>query len=78
MRLVTENIPVQVATINLTKENYLHWYATITIGITGHGRIGYVNGKKKQPSKNDLMWTTWYLEDNHIKTWIVDSISTDI
>ncbi|KAF3782552.1 hypothetical protein EJ110_NYTH16693 [Nymphaea thermarum] len=41
-----ENFSIQVTTIRLTKENYLQWSATITMGIAGRGRIAYVNGRK--------------------------------
>ncbi|KAF3771801.1 hypothetical protein EJ110_NYTH59513 [Nymphaea thermarum] len=44
-----ENVLVQVTTIRLTKENYLKWYAAITMGIAGRGRIAYVNGSKVEP-----------------------------
>lgn len=39
--------------MKLTKENYLHWTATITMGIASKGLIEYINGKKRQPNKND-------------------------
>uniref|UniRef100_A0A5K1AIL7 Uncharacterized protein n=1 Tax=Nymphaea colorata TaxID=210225 RepID=A0A5K1AIL7_9MAGN len=44
-----ENIPIQVTTIRLTKENYLQCSAAITMGIAGRGRIAYVNGRKIKP-----------------------------
>ncbi|KAF3771833.1 hypothetical protein EJ110_NYTH59407, partial [Nymphaea thermarum] len=50
----TENIPVQVTTIRLTKENYLQWSAAITMGIAGRGRIAYVNGRKTEPVETNF------------------------
>ncbi|KAF3782555.1 CHROMATIN REMODELING 25 protein [Nymphaea thermarum] len=41
----TDNVPVQVTTIQLNKENYLRWSAAITMGIAGRC-IAYVNGRK--------------------------------
>ncbi|KAF3771728.1 hypothetical protein EJ110_NYTH59709, partial [Nymphaea thermarum] len=74
----TENIPVQVATIRLTKENYLQWSTAITMGIAGRGRIAYVNGRKVEPVETSVAWDTWFLEDNQVKTWIVNSVSSNI
>ncbi|KAF3778517.1 hypothetical protein EJ110_NYTH43311 [Nymphaea thermarum] len=62
----TENI--QVTTICLTKDNYLQWYAAITMGIAGSGRIAYVNGKKVEPPKTSPALDTWFLEDNQVPT----------
>ncbi|KAF3776077.1 hypothetical protein EJ110_NYTH49167 [Nymphaea thermarum] len=74
----TENFPVQVTTIWLTKENYLQWSAAITMGIAGRGRIAYVNERKVEPVATSAAWDTWFLEDNQVKTWIVNFVSSDI
>ncbi|KAF3776818.1 hypothetical protein EJ110_NYTH46961 [Nymphaea thermarum] len=74
----TESVPVQVTTIRLTKENYLKWSAAITMGIAGRCRIAYVNESKVEPVANSMTWDTWFLEDNQVKTWIVNSVSSDI
>ncbi|KAF3776401.1 hypothetical protein EJ110_NYTH42995 [Nymphaea thermarum] len=74
----TDHVPVQVTTIQLTKENYSRWSAAITMGIAGRGRIAYVNGRKVEPAEDSLAWDTWFLEDNQVKTWIVNSVSPDI
>ncbi|KAF3775984.1 hypothetical protein EJ110_NYTH49154, partial [Nymphaea thermarum] len=74
----TESVPIQVTTICLTKENYLKWSVAITMGIAGRCRIAYVNGSKVEPATNRMAWDTWFLEDNQAKTWIVNSVSSDI
>ncbi|KAF3775082.1 hypothetical protein EJ110_NYTH51389 [Nymphaea thermarum] len=74
----TDHVPVQVTTIQLTKENYSRWSPAITMGIVGRGRIAYVNGRKVEPAADSMAWDTWFLEDNQVKTWIVNSVSPDI
>ncbi|KAF3784882.1 hypothetical protein EJ110_NYTH27542 [Nymphaea thermarum] len=74
----TENVPVQVITIRLTKENYLQWSVAISMGIAGQGRIAYVNGRKVEPVETSAAWDIWFLEGNQVKTWIVNSVSSDI
>ncbi|KAF3777416.1 hypothetical protein EJ110_NYTH45839 [Nymphaea thermarum] len=74
----TENVPIQVTSIRLTKDNYLSWSATLEIDITSRGRLSYITGDKPAPSKSDPQWATWALEDSHVKVWIISSVSSDI
>ncbi|KAF3773186.1 hypothetical protein EJ110_NYTH55910, partial [Nymphaea thermarum] len=73
-----DNVPVQVTTIQLNKENYLQWSAAITVGIAGRGRIAYVNGIKVEPVEGSIACDMWYLEDNQVKMWIINSVSSEI
>ncbi|KAF3773647.1 hypothetical protein EJ110_NYTH54905 [Nymphaea thermarum] len=74
----TDHVSVQVTTIQLTKENYSRWSPAITMGIARRGRIAYVNGRKVEPAADSMAWDTWFLEDNQVKTWIVNSVSPEI
>ncbi|KAF3784903.1 hypothetical protein EJ110_NYTH27595 [Nymphaea thermarum] len=73
-----ENVPIQVTSIRLTKDNYLSWSAALEIGITSRGRLSYITGDKPAPLKSDPQWATWALEDNQVKVWIISSVSSDI
>ncbi|KAF3772395.1 hypothetical protein EJ110_NYTH58079 [Nymphaea thermarum] len=77
-RLKTENVPIQVTSIRLTKDNYLSWSAALEIGITRRGRLSYITGDKPAPPKSDPHWETWALEDSQVKVWIISSVSSDI
>ncbi|KAF3773073.1 Metal tolerance protein C4 [Nymphaea thermarum] len=59
----SENVPVQVTSIQLNKDN-LSWSAALEIGITSRGRLPYITGEKPAPSKTDPGWATWALEDS--------------
>ncbi|KAF3782822.1 hypothetical protein EJ110_NYTH33586 [Nymphaea thermarum] len=74
----SENVPVQVTSIRLNKDNYLSWSAALEIGITSRGRLPYITGEKPAPSKTDPGWATWALEDSQVKVWIISSVSADI
>ncbi|KAF3783750.1 hypothetical protein EJ110_NYTH31422 [Nymphaea thermarum] len=74
----SENLPVQVTPIRLTKDNYLSWSAALEIGITSRGRLLYITGDKPAPSKTDPQWANWALEDSQVKVWIISSVSADI
>ncbi|KAF3771838.1 hypothetical protein EJ110_NYTH59397, partial [Nymphaea thermarum] len=60
----SENVPVQVTPIRLTKDNYLSWSVALEIGITSRGRLPYITGDKPAPSKTDPQWANWALEDS--------------
>ncbi|KAF3779044.1 hypothetical protein EJ110_NYTH34976 [Nymphaea thermarum] len=47
----SENVPVQVITLCLTKENYFTWSAAMTMGIAGRGRIAYIDGRNPEPAR---------------------------
>ncbi|KAF3772361.1 hypothetical protein EJ110_NYTH58161 [Nymphaea thermarum] len=74
----SENVPVQVTSIRLNKDNYLSWSAALEIGITSRGRLPYITGERPAPSKTDPSWATWALEDSQVKVWIISSVSADI
>ncbi|KAF3786928.1 hypothetical protein EJ110_NYTH12847 [Nymphaea thermarum] len=74
----SENVPIQVTSIRLTKDNYLSWSAALEIEITSRGRLPYITGDKPAPSKSDPQWATWALEDSQVKVWIISSVSSDI
>ncbi|KAF3781165.1 hypothetical protein EJ110_NYTH37183 [Nymphaea thermarum] len=48
------------------------------MGIVGRGRVAYVNGRKIEPAETSVAWDIWFLEDNQVKTWIVNYVSSDI
>ncbi|KAF3772133.1 hypothetical protein EJ110_NYTH58666 [Nymphaea thermarum] len=73
-----ENVPLQVTSIRLTKDNYLSWSAALEIGITSRGRLSYITGDKPASLKSDPQWATWALEDSQVKVWIISSVSSDI
>ncbi|KAF3772619.1 hypothetical protein EJ110_NYTH57415 [Nymphaea thermarum] len=74
----TENVPMLVITLRLTKDNYFSWSPAMTMGIAGRGRMAYIDGSNPEPAKTSGVWHTWFLEDNQVKTWIVNSVSVEI
>ncbi|KAF3776059.1 hypothetical protein EJ110_NYTH48342, partial [Nymphaea thermarum] len=48
------------------------------MGIAARDRMTYIDGSNPEPARTSGVWRTWFLEDNQVKTWIVNSISPDI
>ncbi|KAF3773009.1 hypothetical protein EJ110_NYTH54393 [Nymphaea thermarum] len=74
----TENVPMQVINLRLTKENYFSWSPAMTMGIVARDRMTYIDGSNPEPARTSGVWHTWFLEDNQVKTWIVNSVSPEI
>ncbi|KAF3790593.1 hypothetical protein EJ110_NYTH16121 [Nymphaea thermarum] len=56
----------------------MQWSAAMSMGIAGRDRIAYINGRKIELNETNVAWDTWFLEDNQVKTWIVNSVSPEI
>ncbi|KAF3771478.1 hypothetical protein EJ110_NYTH59721 [Nymphaea thermarum] len=74
----TENVPMQVINLRLTKENYFSWSPAMTMGIAARDRMTYIDGSNPEPARTSGVWRTWFLEDNQVKTWIVNYVSLEI
>ncbi|KAF3771713.1 hypothetical protein EJ110_NYTH58676 [Nymphaea thermarum] len=70
----TENVPMQVINLRLTKEKYFSWSPAMTMRIAGRDRIAYIDGSTTEPARTSGVWRTWFLEDNQI----VNFVSADI
>ncbi|KAF3772180.1 hypothetical protein EJ110_NYTH58532 [Nymphaea thermarum] len=46
-----KNVPMQVITLRLTKENYFSWSPAMTMGIVGRGRMTYIDGSNPEPAR---------------------------
>lgn len=53
-KIRAENIHVQVTMVLLTKDNYLTWFAAITINIAGQGKYVYIAGLIPPLARTDL------------------------
>ncbi|KAF3771734.1 hypothetical protein EJ110_NYTH59702, partial [Nymphaea thermarum] len=62
----------------LLPENYFSWSPAMTMGIAARDRMTYIDGSNPEPARTSGVWRTWFLEDNQVKTWIVNSVSPDI
>ncbi|KAF3784440.1 hypothetical protein EJ110_NYTH30193, partial [Nymphaea thermarum] len=47
----TENVPMQVINLRLTKENYFSWSPAMTMGIAARDRMIYIDGSNPEPAK---------------------------
>ncbi|KAF3784897.1 hypothetical protein EJ110_NYTH27568 [Nymphaea thermarum] len=50
----TENVPMQVINLRLTKENYFSWSPAMTMGIAARDRMTYIDGSNPEPAKTSV------------------------
>ncbi|KAF3776023.1 hypothetical protein EJ110_NYTH38918 [Nymphaea thermarum] len=74
----SENLPVQVTPIRLTKDNSLLVRCPRDWDNEPWSSPLYITGDKPAPSKTDPQWANWALEDSRVKVWIISSVSADI
>ena len=46
--------------------------------IKGRGKIGYLTGNTKEPTKTDHSYATWDVENSMIMAWLVNSMEEEI
>lgn len=69
---------VQIITIRLKGDNYLHWFQSFWLYICGGGKIGYLTDEKNAHTKIDLSFATWDAENSIVMTWLVNSMTEEI
>ena len=69
---------VQITTIHLNGDNFLHWSQSVRMYIQGQGKIGYLTEDKKAPGKEYLTYATWDAKKSMVMMWLVNSMDEDI
>nr|CAN67620.1 hypothetical protein VITISV_004593 [Vitis vinifera] len=69
---------VQITTIHLNGDNFLHWSQSVPMYIQGQGKIGYLTEDKKAPGKEYLTYATWDAKKSMVMMWLVNSMDEDI
>ena len=73
----SESHSIQITTIKLNGENFMHWSQSVRMYICGRGKIGYLTGEK-EPAPKDSIYPTWDAENSMVMTWLVNSMEKDI
>lgn len=73
-----ESHSVQITTICLNGDNFLHWSQAVRMYIRGRGMMGYLTGGTAAPPKTDPTYATWDARNSMVMTWLVNSMEEDI
>ena len=55
-------------------KNYKKWSYSAKMAIGGAKRLGYINGRIKEPSKEDTKYEDWESENMLVMNWILNSM----
>lgn len=62
----------------LIGNNYLTWSCSVKIALGAQTKLGFINEKCKQPTKEDPKYEQWLKVDCMVRSWILNSIAKDI
>ncbi|KAL8131529.1 hypothetical protein AgCh_007455 [Apium graveolens] len=75
---MADNTILPVTNHKLIGHNYLQWFKSIMMFVSGKGRDDYFTGVAKPPNKSDPTFKVWRSENNMVMSWLINSMSTEI
>ena len=67
-----------MAVVPLDGLNYLEWSRGIKLYITARGKIGYINGRIKEPHSGSAEYDRWNQENSMVMSWLLVSMQPQI
>ena len=64
--------------IILDDTNYQLWSQLMEMRIGARNKIGYLTGATKKPSSGDPNSAVWVIENQRVKSWLIDSMSPSL
>jgi hypothetical protein len=69
---------VVLASQSLNGENYQTWSRAIIMALSAKNKLGFIDGTISQPATSSEDFQQWSRCNNMVKSWLLNSISTDI
>lgn len=73
-RYVVQDVPFPTGII-LDDTNYQLWSQLMEMHIGARNKLGFLNGDTKKPESGEKQIENWLTENNHVKSWLIDSMS---
>jgi gag-polypeptide of LTR copia-type len=85
MSQLSDNTKLTTLILNGNK-NYIPWSRSVTIGLGGKGKLGFVTGTKEKPKSEKIVATAeettkieeWETIDQMIMTWLLSTMEPQI
>lgn len=61
--------------VTLDDTNYPLWSQLMEMRIGARNEYGFLTGASKKPSTNEKEIETWLIDNNRVKSWLIDSMS---
>lgn len=62
----------------LNGSNYLSWSRSMVLALHVKDKLGFINGKIKQPDLDSEEYEQWHKVDSMVISWILNAISKDL
>ena len=59
----------------LDDANYPLWSQLMEMRIGARNKSGFITGRSKKPTANEKLIETWLIDNNRVKSWLIDSMS---
>ena len=68
----------RLVSVLLNEFNYLRWSNAITLALGGRQKLGFVTGAAKAPETSDLAYESWLSKDQLVRSWILNSMESQL
>ena len=69
---------LQLISLKLDGSNFDDWEAALKIALDAKNKIGFIDGSLPRPPESDLNFRIWSRCNSLVKSWILNSVSTQI
>lgn len=69
---------LQLISIRLDGTNYDDWNAAMRIALEAKNKIGFIDGALARPAESDMNFRLWSRCNSMVKSWILNTVSTQI
>lgn len=76
--IVQHEVPFPSGGITLDDTNYPLWSQLMEMRIGARNKSGYLTGKTPKPTKGEKEIEAWLIENNKVKSWLIDSMSQSL
>lgn len=73
-----QDAPFPTGGVILDDSNYPLWSQLMEMRIGARNKSGYITGKTKKPAVGEKEIEAWLIENNKVKSWLIDSMSPSL
>ena len=75
---IVENVSFPISSHRLNGNNYLLWSSLVFMFVSGKAKDEYLTGEITPPKPKDASYRKWKLENNMVKSWLINSMVNEI
>lgn len=72
------NTSQRLCLVSLNEFNCLPWSRAVTLALGGRSKLGFINGKEKEPIFDSPDYEAWFSKDQLVLSWILNSMEQNV